>query len=269
LGEAPDPLPGLLRGAGLAVPESKAERVAAWRTYTAGRRVLVVVDGARDADQVRPVFSSGAAVVITARQRLFGLPSMQWLTLDQFTPDEARTLLERVVGVERVRAEPAAVDRLIEVTEGLPQVLRAVGTRMATRPNWTFAIAEKRIGRPDPGELQPVECAEIEKPYESALNELTHAQARAFRLLALADSPDIAIDAAAALLDVTVTGAETLLESLVDTYLIEPSGLDRYRYRLPLRVFARSHAVLDDGEEECQAALARLVRFYATSVKVS
>jgi DNA-binding SARP family transcriptional activator len=265
----PHPLAGLLRSLGVGVPESPAERVALWRTHTAGRRMLVVLDGAHDAEQVLSVLpGSGVAVMITARQRFFGLPSVRWMKVDGLREDESRTLLEHVVGADRVRAEPDTVAQLLRSTAGLPQVLRAVGVRIAARPGWTFAAAGKRISKPDPRATQPAECGEIERPYESALLDLTPAQARTFRLVSLADSPDITAAAAAALLDLPVGETETLLESLVDMHLVEPSGLDRYRYHHPVRAFARAHASMDEGEAECQAALARLVRFYATAQSV-
>ncbi len=265
LSVTPDPLPGLLRGLGMAVPSVPAEQVAAWRTYTSGRKVLVVIDGAREAAQVTSLLpASGGAAVITSRQRLFGVPSVRWVKLEPLRPAEAYSLLSRIVGSVRLQAEPESADRLVAATDGLPQIIRALGSRLAARPNWTLAAAEKRIRKPDWQHPQPVECVELERPYESALADLPPAQARAFRLVSLADSPDITIHAAAALLDTDPDTAETLLEALLDQHLIEPAGPDRYRYRPPLKTFARTHATTDEGEHECHAALARLVHSYTT-----
>jgi hypothetical protein len=226
----------------------------------------VVIDGAREAAQVTSLLpGSGGAAVITSRQRLFGVPSAHWVQLDPLRPEETYELLSRIVGSARLRAEPEAASRLVTVIDGLPQVIRAVGSRLATRPNWTLDVAGKRIRKPGWQRPQPAECVELERPYESALADLPPAEARAFRLVSLADSPDITIEAAAALLDTDPETAETLLEALLDQHLLEPAGVDRYRYRFALRVFARTHAAADDGEEQCQAALARLVRFYATT----
>jgi hypothetical protein len=107
------------------------------------------------------------------------------------------------------------------------------------------------------------ECGAIEGPYLSILDELTPAQARAFRLLSVADGPDISLAAAAAVLDLSAVDTALLLESLVDVHLLELGGVDRYRYQVPVRHFARGRAYLDDGPEASQAALTRLVRFYS------
>jgi hypothetical protein len=142
-------------------------------------------------------------------------------------------------------------------------VLQAVGARIAARPAWTMSDAMQRLGRPEQGSPDaPPECAAIERPYESVLAQLSAPQARAFRLLALADGPDIPLAAAAAALNLPIADTARLLESLVDIHLLETGGLDRYYYQEPLRVFARGRAQVDD---ESQAALTRLVRFYSSA----
>lgn len=266
LGVAKEPLDELLRGLGMThLPESFSERLALWRTSTTGRRLLLVFDGARDGEQVRSLLpgAGGSAVIVTARQRLFGLAA-HWITLTGLPENESEALLENLIGVDRVRAEPDAIRALIGRTAGLPQVLAAVGTRIASRPRWTIAEAGQRLGQPDPGSpVRAPECKAIEGPYESVLAELSTPQARAFRLLSMADGPDIALAAAAAVLDLPLAATASLLESLVDIHLLEPGGLDRYFYHEPLRVFARGRAQLDDGPEAAQQALTRLVRFYS------
>jgi hypothetical protein len=180
------------------------------------------------------------------------------------TDDESVTLLERLIGVSRVRPELADVRALVRHTAGLPQVLAAVGMRIAARPNWSIAEARGRLGRPAPSApVQPPECDAIERPYESAMAQLSPAQARAFRLLAMADGPDISVAAASAVLDLPVADTAALLESLVDVHLLDAAGPDRYRYQEPPRAFARGRAFTDDGPEATQAALTRLVRFYS------
>ena len=261
-----DPLPGLLRDLGVTdLPASQAERAALWRTHTAGRRLLIVLDNARDADQLRPLVpgAGGAAVLITARRRIYGIPYVQWVRLRGLGADESHALFERLVG-DRVRREPDIARDLVAATAGLPQVIAALGSRIASRPEWTLDAARDRIGRPVPGAPVPrPECGAIESPYLSTLEDLTPAQARAFRLLAVADGPDITLAAAAAVLDLSATDTALLLESLVDVHLLELGGVDRYYFHEPVRHFARGRAFVDDGPEASQAALTRLVRFYA------
>ncbi|MCW2882369.1 MAG: DNA-binding transcriptional activator of the family [Sphaerisporangium sp.] len=269
LGVAGEPLAELLRGVGVpdtGLPESFSERVALWRTLTTGRRLLVVLDDARDAEQVRPLLpgSGGSAVVITARQRLYGLAYVCWLKLGGLGEDDSVALLERLIGVDRVQPELADIRELVRRTAGLPQVLQALGARIASRPGWSIAEAKRRLGRPDPGSpVLPPECGAIERPYVSAMEQLSPAQGRAFRLLSMADGPDISLAAASAVLDLPLGDTAALLESLVDVHLLEPGGLDRYYYHEPLLVFARSRAFADDGPEASQAALTRLARFYS------
>jgi DNA-binding SARP family transcriptional activator len=261
-----DPLPGLLRDLGVTdLPASPAERAALWRTHTAGRRLLIVLDGARDAEQLRHLIpgAGGAAVLITARRRLYGVPYVRWLRLGGLGAADSHALLERVVG-DRVRREPDVAAELVAVTAGLPQVLAAIGDRIASRPEWTLAAARDRIGRPLPGApVSRPECGAIEEPFLSTLDDLTPVQARVFRLLSVADGPDITLAAAAAVVDLPVGETALVLESLVDVHLLELGGVDRYHYHEPVRHFARGRADVEDGPAACQAALTRLVRFYS------
>lgn len=269
LGVPGEPISALLRGIGVpdsGLPESFSERVALWRTLTTGRRLLVVLDDARDAEQVRPLLpgSGGAAVVVTSRRRLYGLSAARWVLVGGLSEDAAVMLLSRLIGADRVRAEEPAARVLLATTAGLPQVIHAVGARLAARPEWTIAVARERLGPPGPGALvQPPECGAIERPYESALSELSPAQARAFRLLAVPDGPDISLAAAAVALDLSMGETAILLESLVDVHLLEVRGLDRYFFHGPVHAFARGRALADDGPDVTQALLTRLVRFYS------
>jgi len=269
LGNAEDPLIELLRGAGVTEPPLSArERVTVWRSMTSGRRLLVVLDDARDVEQVRPLLpaTAGSAVVITARQRLYGLAYTHWLTLEGLSEDESVALLTTLVGADRVAREPDAARELARRTAGLPQVVRALGARIAARPSWGLASALRRLGRPYPGApVEPPECGAIEQPYESAMARLSPAQARAFRLLALGDGPDVSVRDAAAVLGLPPVDAAALLESLVDVHLLEPAEDDRYRYQEPLRMFARDRAAVLDGPEATQAALTRLVRAHSNA----
>ncbi len=261
-----DPLPGLLRDLGVTdVPAAPAERAALWRTRTSGRRLLIVLDGAQDAEQLRHLIpgAGGAAVLLTARRRLYGVPYVRWLRLSGLREDESHTLLARIVG-DRVRREPEVARELVVDTAGLPQVVAAIGARIASRPEWTLDAARDRIGRPEPGApVSRPECGAIEAPYLSTLDELSPVQARAFRLLSVPDGPDITLPAAAAVLDLPAGETALVLESLVDVHLLELGGVDRYHYQPPVRHFARGRVFAEDGPEACQAALTRLVRFYS------
>ncbi len=270
LGASGDPLAVLLRAAGVeAPPESSGERAALWRSLTIGRRSLVVLDDARDADQVRPLLpgAGGAAVVITAQRWLFGLSHARWTKLDPFSEPEARALLERMLGAARIRAEPGEARRLYEFTAGLPQVVHTVGARLASRPDWSLATAVRRLGvRGHHPEWGFEECGAIEGRYESAVRALPRNQVRALRLLAVPQAADFSLSAATAVLDLAPHKTESLLESLADVHLVETAG-ERYRFHNPIRKYARSRALLEEGEAACHAALARLTRFYAATLR--
>lgn len=244
-----DPLSELLRGIGVTeVPPSPGERAALWRTRTTGRHLLLILDDARDAEQIRALLpgAGGSAVVITARQRLYGLAYVHWQKLQGLDPAASRRLLDRLVG-PRTSLDPSATDELVRRTAGLPQVLQAVGARVASRPEWTMTQALHRLGRPAPGSpVTPPECSAIEKPYESAMAQLSPAQSRAFRLLSHLPTPTVPLAAAAKALKVPLPAAAALLESLVDAHLLDPAGPDAYSYQEPLRDFARSRAGQED-----------------------
>ncbi|WP_290050101.1 AfsR/SARP family transcriptional regulator [Amycolatopsis solani] len=240
LSASPDPLAELLRGIGVkAMPPSSSERAALWRARTTGLRILVVLDDARGEEELNPLIPgpAGPAVLITARRRLYGLSHAHWTKLGGLGTEESLSLLSRLIGPARVAQDPAASRKLAARTAGFPQVIQAVGARLAARPAWSIPEALVRLGRPAPGApVTPPECWAIEKPYESVLAGLTPAQARAFSLLA---SPTpISIPAAASALNLPLPDTAVLLESLVDAHLLEPFGADRYRYEEPLLMFA-------------------------------
>ncbi|WP_326952234.1 AfsR/SARP family transcriptional regulator [Amycolatopsis sp. NBC_01286] len=249
LSVSPDPLSELLRGIGVTdLPPSSSERAALWRTRTTGRRVLIVLDDAQAAEQIRPLLpgTGGPAVMITARQRLYGLPHAHWQKLQGLDPTASLQLLSRLIG-PRTDHDRAATEELVARTAGLPQVLQAVGARVSSRPEWTMPQALSRLGRPAPDSpVTPPECRAIEKPYESAMAQLTPAQSRAFRALSHLAMPVVPLSAAAETLNLELPAAAAILESLVDAHLLDPAGPDAYRYQEPLREFARSRAGQED-----------------------
>jgi DNA-binding SARP family transcriptional activator len=258
---AGDPLSALLRAAGVAaLPESPSERGALWRSLTANRRVLVVLDNAKSARDVLPLLpgTGGAAVVVTASQRLFGLPYVDWVKVEPLTPEKSLELLERLVGVRRVQAEPTEARRLLELSSGLPQAIQAMASRLQSRPGWSLATAYERMQLR--GRLEPLhsECAPVEASYEGAMAELLPEQAQAFRLLALPEGEDFTLRTASVVLELPDAQTEALVESLVDAHLVESRGADRYYFHRPLREFARLRAWRLEGEGTCQAALSRV-----------
>ncbi len=138
-----DVLARFLRDLGVSgrdIPADEDERAGRYRTVLAGRRVLVVLDNARDAAQVRPLLPGTApcAVLITTRSRMPDLASSQLVDLNVLDDDEALVLFTKVVGDERVTAEPEATAELLLACAGLPLAIRICAARLATRPGWTI-----------------------------------------------------------------------------------------------------------------------------------
>ncbi|HET6634048.1 MAG TPA: BTAD domain-containing putative transcriptional regulator [Streptomyces sp.] len=254
-----------------AIPDGVSERAALYRSLLAGRRVLALLDNARDAAQVRPLLpgTEGCAALITSRSRMVDLAGAQLVDLDVMSPEEAMTLFARIVGHERVAAEREAAMDVVAACGFLPLAIRIAAARLAARRTWTVASLSARLAdeRRRLDELRAGDQA-VKATFELGYSQLEAEQARAFRLLGLADGPDISLPAAAALLDREPEEAEDLLESLVDTSLLESAAPGRYRFHDLLRLYARTCAERDEVPPVLrEEALARLLDFYlATAV---
>ncbi|MDT0379340.1 BTAD domain-containing putative transcriptional regulator [Streptomyces sp. DSM 42041] len=249
-----------------AIPDGVEERAALFRSRLAGRRVLTLLDNARDAAQVRPLLpgAEGCAALVTSRTRMVDLAGAHLVDLDVMSPEEAMTLFTRIVGAERVNAERQAAMDVVAACGFLPLAIRIAAARLAARRTWTVDVLASKLAdeRRRLDELQAGDQA-VKATFELGYSQLDKDQARAFRLLGLADGPDIALHAAAALLDREPAEAEDLLESLVDTSLLESAAPGRYRFHDLLRLYARQCAERDEQPPaERDAALSRLLDFY-------
>ncbi len=132
---------------GREIPVDDDERAARYRTVLAGRRMLIVLDNARDAAQVRSLLpgSASCAVLVTTRSRMADLASTRLVDLNVLDDDEALTLFTRVVGDERAAAEPEATAELLLACAGLPLAIRICAARLATRSGWTIQAMANRL----------------------------------------------------------------------------------------------------------------------------
>ncbi|MER6778091.1 MULTISPECIES: BTAD domain-containing putative transcriptional regulator [unclassified Streptomyces] len=264
-GNGPDPakpgfvLAGFLAALGVPedqVPDGVEDRGRLFRSLIDGRRLLIVLDNARDAAQVRELIpgSPSCAVVITSRSPVFDLSLTSQLLLEPFRTDEALELIGAIIGRERLAAQREEALRLVEACGHLPLAVRIVAARLSARPSWPVAtltarladeqrrIAELRIG-----------TLAIDAVFELGYQQLTEAQARAFRLVSLAGGADIGVPAAAAALGVDESTAEDLLESLTDAAMVESAKPGRYGFHDLVRVFARQRAESHDPAEAAEA----------------
>jgi DNA-binding SARP family transcriptional activator/tetratricopeptide (TPR) repeat protein len=253
------------------IPDSVEERSALFRSLLSGRRVLTLLDNARDAAQVRPLLAgaAGCAALVTSRTRMVDLAGAHLVDLDVMSPEEAMTLFARIVGKERVTAERQAAMSVVGACGFLPLAIRIAAARLASRRTWTVATLAEKLAdeRRRLDELQVGDQA-VKATFELGYGQLDPEQARGFRLLGLADGPDISVPAAAALLDRPAEKTEPLLESLVDASLLESAAPGRYRFHDLVRLFARACAERDEQPpSERAAAVSRLLDFYLATAK--
>ncbi|WP_395292999.1 BTAD domain-containing putative transcriptional regulator [Kitasatospora hibisci] len=270
-GGRPDPMePGavlvhFLRSLGVpesAVPDQLDERSGLFRSLLAERRVLVVLDDARDLDQLRPLLpgSEHSTVLVTSRSSLLGLAPTRHVDLDVLEPDESLELLARIAGRRRVAEEPDAARELLAACCHLPLAIRIVAARSALRPDWSLAAIGARLAdrRQRLAELSLHDLA-VEACFQLSYDQLTPGAAHAFRLLAVPQTADLSLPAAAAALELTEHAALDVLEGLVHAGLLESPAPDRYRYHDLLRLFAQARAEQLDSPQERAGLILRMV----------
>ncbi|WP_187414090.1 BTAD domain-containing putative transcriptional regulator [Nonomuraea sp. PA05] len=260
---------------GAAVPSTMEEATANYRSITATRQVLVLLDNALDASQVRPLVPAGpgCAVIVTSRRRLASLDGAEHLHLTGLDDHDATALLARVTGGRRVQAEPAEADRIAALCGGLPLALRILAARLAARPDWTLSYLAGRLADAT-SRLDVLSHADLAVRTAIAvshhhLREEPAGQdaARLFTLLGLLDTPTHTTAATAALTDWPAHRAEAALDRLLDARLLEPAGLDRHRMHDLIRLYAREQAALDHPEPERRAAVRRAFHHYLAGAK--
>ncbi|HEV2638825.1 MAG TPA: BTAD domain-containing putative transcriptional regulator [Actinocrinis sp.] len=289
-------LADLLRDLGVpvrSVPRDLTRRSALFRTVTSGKRLLIVLDDAGDAAQLRPLLpgSGTCRVLVTSRATLPGLAAAALVNLEPLRSGEALDLFTAVIGGARVRAEQESVDQVLGYCAGLPLAVRIAAARLAVRPSWTVADLAGRLAderrRLDELRVQDITVrAVFELSYAHLDNGSAHSlsssgshaipsacpphypagpvgQARAFRLLGLFPGPDLTAHAAAALFGQPLSQAEDLLESLVDASLLEAPAPGRYRFHGLLRTYAAERAEDEESAEARDAALRRVIAWYA------
>jgi tetratricopeptide (TPR) repeat protein len=251
------------------LPKQLDEQAARYRGLLAGRRILVVLDNASSAEQVRPLLPASASclVLVTSRDRLAGLVAAEGakvLMLDVLAPSEALDLMSRTAGSERVSAEPEAAGEVVRLCACLPLAVRIAGARLATRPGMSLADLAKRLSD-ERARLEELSAGDVGVRASFALSyQALHPEAaRMFRRLGLIPGPGFSLGVSAALIDGTWEEAETLLEGLVDAHLIEATSVSgRYRFHDLLRLYAREQLESDETDQDQDRALRRILEWY-------
>lgn len=273
VGDAADPaetLRGFLTALGVErekVPLGMGERIALYRSLLSGRRVLVVLDNAADAGQVRPLLPGGGRclVLVTSRDRMTGLIASQGahpIRLGPFSPAEAHDMLRGRIGPERADADPDAVGLVVERCGRLPLALAVAAARAAANPELPLGSVAAELAAP--GRLDALRTGDVATEPRVVLSwsyrRLSKEAARLFRLLGGYPGFDIGVPVAAALAGVPTV--RELLTELSEASLVSEAPGGRYTVHDLIRTYAADLTRTTDAEAERRAALRRLLDHY-------
>jgi DNA-binding SARP family transcriptional activator/tetratricopeptide (TPR) repeat protein len=250
------------------IPADLDTQAALYRSRLAGRRVLIILDNAVDAEQVRPLLPAtpGCVAVVTSRRQLYGLVAegAQPIDLDLPSARESRDLLAGRIGYPRVKAEPVAVTRIVERCGRLPLALAIVAARVATRADRLAAFAdeltavESRLDALDSGD----EATRIRAVFSWSYASVSTGAARVFRLLGLCPGPDVSLSALASLCDQPVATVRVLLAELSQVHLVGEPSSGRFNLHDLLRAYAIEQARCEDTAAVRHDATERLLDHY-------
>ncbi|WP_344564574.1 AfsR/SARP family transcriptional regulator [Streptomyces axinellae] len=259
LGVSPEQMPGGLDA-----------RVSLYRSILAERRVLLLLDNARDTTQVRPLLPTGPGcmAIVTSRNQLTGLianDGAQPLTLSPLTPAEARDFLSRRIGAKRLAEEPQAADEIVARCARLPLALAIVAARAATNPSFPLRAVADEL-RDSHGSLDAFTGGDISTDVRAVFSwsyqALSAPATRLFQLLAVHTGPDISAPAAAALAGLPLREARGLLVELTHAHLLTEHFPGRYTFHDLLRVYATECAATEEAAADRDRAVERLLTWY-------
>jgi DNA-binding SARP family transcriptional activator len=267
-----DALSGFLRALGYqrtGAAQLVDELSALYRTALAGRRILVLLDNARSAEQVRPLFpgSGSAVVLVTSRDDLAGLVARDGarrVFLDYLPHEEAVLLFERVLPDRRPIEEPQAAAKLVRLCGGLPLALRIVAERVARHPARPLSDIAAELAdetrRLDGMGVPGDPAATVRGVLSWSYRALSPDTARLFRRLGLHPAGDFAAAAALSLVGPAARMAD--LDTLLDVHLVQSTGPGRYRLHDLVRLYAAECAAADETPERRAEALRDLLTWY-------
>ncbi|WP_370949752.1 BTAD domain-containing putative transcriptional regulator [Amycolatopsis sp. cg5] len=258
----------LLRALGVTdatMPSGTHERAALYRSRLTDRRMLVLLDDAAGAHQVRPLLppSGGCAVVVTSRHRMADLTGAEHVELDALTAEDARELLARIAGPERIAQEPETAEAIVRLCGYLPLAIRITGAKLAGRRAWTLQVLRDRL-EDESRRLRELRVGDLDvrANYDLSLRLLPDEAVRAFRLLGLLGAETLPAWVIGPLLGRADT--DDVLDVLVDAYLVrlvdtDGAGQPRYRLHDLLRAYAAEGAQESYSDEERRAAVERVL----------
>jgi DNA-binding SARP family transcriptional activator/tetratricopeptide (TPR) repeat protein len=273
-------LRGLLRAMGVLlaqIPESPDAQAALYRSMLAGKRILVVIDNAADAGQVRPLLpgGTGCAVLVTSRSQLTGLVAVEGahpFFLDVLPVSEACELLVGRLGAQRVMAEPGAATELAGLCAGLPLALSVAAARAAARPSFALSALAAEL-RSDEDRLDALGTEDADGNVREVLSwscrQLSGPTARMFRLLGVHPGPDISASAAASLAGTGVPQARRALAELTGAHLVAETAPGRFGFHDLLRAYASELAAADGAGAERGPAVRRVLDHYLVTANTA
>ena len=260
------------------IPAGPEAQGGLYRSLMAGRRMLIVLDNARDAIQVRPLLpgSGSCLVVVTSRWRVAGLTATdgaRLLTLDVLSETEARELLAARLEADRAWCEPEAIAELAELCGRLPLALSIAAARAAAWPGRPLAdlVAElqdhqrSRLDGLDAGDA----TASVRAVFSWSYQRLTDQAARMFRLLGVHPGPDVTVPAAASLAGVSPGEAGRLLAELTGSHLLTEYAHGRFAFHDLMRAYAAELAAGQEDSRDRRAAVHRTLDFYLQTARAA
>ena len=259
------------------MPLDLDDRAALYRTILADLRVLVVLDNARDVDQVRSLLpgSPGCVVLVTSRNRLTSLVAADGarpVELDLLPDAEARRLLSSRLGQDRVASEPASVDEIIRACAGLPLALVVAASNAVANSRLPLSALAGEL-RTTHGRLDALgaddQYTDVRAVFSWSYHALSPPAARQFRLLGLHAGPDIATSAAASLAGVTLAQARRELADLVRAHLVTEWASGRFVIHDLLREYANELSMIHDSAADRRLAVHRILDHYLQTAYVA
>ena len=265
-----------LRVPSAAIPAEPEARAGLYRSVLADRRVLLLLDNARDAAQVRPLLAGGPGcfALVTSRSSMAGLAAAEGarlIGLDQLDDADATGLLTARLGPERIARELPAVARLVRRCAGLPLALAIVAGRAADSPSLPLAALADGL-EAEPSRLDVLDgddrLTSVRSVFSWSLRHLSAPASQMFGLLGVHCGPDISLPAAASLAALPVVAARAALTELAAASLATEHRPGRYLLHDLLRAFATEHAATAHGKNWCRAAMARSFDHYLHTLLV-
>jgi DNA-binding SARP family transcriptional activator/tetratricopeptide (TPR) repeat protein len=252
------------------IPPGLEAQAGLYRSLLADRRMLILLDNARDEQQVRPLLpgSPSSLVLVTSRSQLGGLGATEgaWLiSLDVLTHAEAVQLLAARLGTARAAAESAAVSRIANLCACLPLALAVAAARSAARPGFPLAALAAELAD-SAGRLDALDVGDpgssVRAVFSWSTRQLTSEAARMFRLLGIHPGPDISVSAAASLAALAEADARRLLRELGRAHLIAEHVPGRYAFHDLLHAYAAEQARHTDSDSDWREATGRVLDHY-------